>query len=53
VPRVKEQIEPFHPIDDGHALNRFAGWAQDSLTINKILVDNPTMLYQFNPPSVL
>lgn len=47
VPRVKELIEPFHPIDDGHALNRFANWAQDSLTIKKILVDNPTSLYQF------
>lgn len=47
VPRVKELIEPFHPIDDGHALNRFAGWAQDPITIKKILVDNPATLYQF------
>ncbi len=47
VPRVKELTEPFHPIDDGHALNRFAGWAQDPITIKKILVDNPATLYQF------
>jgi len=47
VPRVKESIEPFHPIDDGHALNRLAAWAQDSQMIKKILVDNPAILYQF------
>lgn len=47
VTRMKENIEPFHPIDDGHALNRFAGWAQDPKLIKKILVDNPAILYQF------
>lgn len=47
VVRVKENIEPFHAIDDGHALNRFAHWAQEKSVIQKILVDNPAKLYQF------
>ena len=41
-------IQPFHPIDDGAALNRLAGWADDNATnLKKILVDNPARLYQF------
>jgi predicted TIM-barrel fold metal-dependent hydrolase len=31
VPRVKENIEPFHPIDDGQALNRFAYWVDQPI----------------------
>lgn len=48
VPRAKDNLEAFHPIDDGHALNRLAKWAQDPILIQKILVDNPTQLYQFD-----
>ena len=40
-------VEPFRPIDNGAALNRLASWAGDSTTLRKILVDNPSRLYQF------
>jgi predicted TIM-barrel fold metal-dependent hydrolase len=40
-------IEPFRPEDDGHALNRLAGWTQSAAELKKILVDNPARLYQF------
>jgi predicted TIM-barrel fold metal-dependent hydrolase len=42
-------IEPFRPEDDGHALNRLAGWTQSAAELKKILVDNPVRLYQFEP----
>ncbi len=45
--RSKEEIEPFHLINDGHALNRLAHWAQSSELIQKILIDNPAALYDF------
>jgi predicted TIM-barrel fold metal-dependent hydrolase len=40
-------IEPFNPIDDGHALNRFARWVNDAAWMQTILVDNPARLYGF------
>jgi predicted TIM-barrel fold metal-dependent hydrolase len=40
-------IEPYRRIDNGAALNRLASWARDSTELRKILVDNPTRLYQF------
>jgi len=45
--RVKEEIEPFHPINDGHALNRLNHWVKDPVILQKILSDNPTRLYDF------
>jgi predicted TIM-barrel fold metal-dependent hydrolase len=45
--RSKEDIEPFHPINDGRALNRLAHWAQSPELIQKILTDNPAVLYDF------
>ena len=41
------EIESFNPIDDGHALNRFAKWIDDPLLLEKILVSNPAKLYDF------
>lgn len=48
-PRLKkEDIEPYNPIDDGKALNRFAGWlGRDSKKIKQVLVDNPALLYDY------
>jgi predicted TIM-barrel fold metal-dependent hydrolase len=46
--RVKEEIEPFHLINDGHALNRLFNWVKDSHLMQKILTDNPSRLYDFN-----
>ncbi len=40
-------IEPFRPEDNGHALNRLAGWTKSTAELQKILVDNPARLYQF------
>jgi predicted TIM-barrel fold metal-dependent hydrolase len=43
-----DEIEPFHPEDDGRGLNRLAEWARgDAVLIRKILVDNPARLYGF------
>ena len=46
VPRKRDAIEPFHPIDDGKALNRLAGWLNAD-ELRRILVDNPARLYGF------
>jgi predicted TIM-barrel fold metal-dependent hydrolase len=40
-------IEPFRPEDNGAALNRLAGWTNNSAELQKILVENPAHLYQF------
>jgi predicted TIM-barrel fold metal-dependent hydrolase len=40
-------IEPFRPEDNGEALNRLAGWTKNRNELQKILVDNPALLYQF------
>jgi predicted TIM-barrel fold metal-dependent hydrolase len=45
--RIKEEIEPFHQINDGHALNRLNQWVKDPSILQKILVDNPAQLYGF------
>ena len=42
-----DAIEPFQPIDDGRALNRFAEWVPDRALLEKILVHNPARLYDF------
>jgi predicted TIM-barrel fold metal-dependent hydrolase len=42
-----EVVEPFHPIDDGRALNRLAGWIPDPAVRAKILVDNPARVDGF------
>jgi predicted TIM-barrel fold metal-dependent hydrolase len=44
----KEDIEPYNAIDDGRALNRFAGWLnRDAKKIKQVLVDNPAKLYDY------
>ena len=49
MPRDPAVIEPFRPEDDGAALNRLAGWADnDPVVLRKILADNPARLYQFD-----
>lgn len=45
--RSPDLIEPFHPVDDGNALNRFARWAGDAARLQKILVDNPARIYGY------
>jgi predicted TIM-barrel fold metal-dependent hydrolase len=40
-------VIPLFQIDDGRLLNQLALWAPDAATRRKILVDNPTRLYQF------
>ncbi|MCA6108446.1 amidohydrolase family protein [Bradyrhizobium cenepequi] len=45
--RPADAPAPLHDIDDGVALNSFAGWARDADTIKRILVENPAKLYEF------
>jgi predicted TIM-barrel fold metal-dependent hydrolase len=45
--RRPEVIEPFHPIDDGRALNRLAEWTASAAELEAILVHNPARLYDF------
>jgi len=47
--RDPSEIEPFHPFDDGHALNRLWRWTERRDLLQKILVDNPSRLYGFVP----
>jgi predicted TIM-barrel fold metal-dependent hydrolase len=42
-----EEIEPFFPEDDGRMLNLLADWAPDPALRQRILVDNPALLYDF------
>ena len=46
--RVREEIEPFHLINDGHALNRLANWIKDPTLLQKVLTANPAKLYDFS-----
>jgi predicted TIM-barrel fold metal-dependent hydrolase len=46
LPRTREAIERFHPVDDGNALNRLATWVSAD-ELQRILVDNPDRLYGF------
>jgi len=52
LPRRSDRIEPFHPVDDGLALQRLAGWVQTFALRDRILVANPERLYRFEtePP---
>ena len=42
-----EEIEAFFPEDDGQTLNLVADWAPDPAIRQKILTDNPALLYDF------
>ena len=45
---LRDEIEPFHAIDDGAALDRLHGWADgDAALLKRILVDNPAKLYGY------
>jgi predicted TIM-barrel fold metal-dependent hydrolase len=46
-PRKPHEIQPFDPIDDRAALERFHDWVGDAALFRKILVDNPARLYDF------
>src|SRR3546814_19092039 len=47
IDRLMEELEPFHPVDDGKALNLMNRWIADAGILRKILVDNPARLYGF------
>lgn len=47
IPYVPEGINEFHPIDDGHAINRLRRWLGSAENQKKVLVDNPARLYEF------
>ena len=47
VPRQREAIEPFHPINNARALQRLSEWTTPS-EWTRILVDNPARLYDFS-----
>lgn len=40
-------ITPFRDVDDGHALDRLAGWVADDTLLKTLLVDNPARLFGF------
>ncbi len=45
---LRDEIEPFHAIDDGEALDHLASWTGvDATLLRRILVDNPARLYGF------
>jgi len=46
VPRQREAIEPFHPINNARALQRLSEWTTPTQW-TRILVDNPARLYGF------
>jgi predicted TIM-barrel fold metal-dependent hydrolase len=48
-PRHPDELESFHPIDDGHALNRLASWFPEAGLRRLILSENPARLYDFPP----
>jgi len=45
--RRPDVVEPFHPVDDGAALNGLASWTENAAELRKILVENPARLYGF------
>src|SRR3546814_10157461 len=47
IDRLMEELEPFHPVDDGKALNLMNRWIADAGILRKILVYNPARLYGF------
>ena len=46
VPRQREAIEPFHPINNARALQRLSEWTNPTQW-TRIMVDNPARLYGF------
>ena len=46
VPRQREALEPFHPINNARALQRLSEWTTADQWA-RILVDNPARLYGF------
>jgi predicted TIM-barrel fold metal-dependent hydrolase len=46
VPRQREGVERFHPINNARALQRLSEWTTASQWA-RILVDNPARLYGF------
>jgi predicted TIM-barrel fold metal-dependent hydrolase len=42
-----EAVHPFQHVDDARALARLAEWAGDAETLRRILVENPSRLYDF------
>jgi predicted TIM-barrel fold metal-dependent hydrolase len=42
-------VRPYFQIDDGRLLNQLPVWAPDAGIRKRILVDNPTRLYGFDP----
>src|SRR3546814_17979955 len=49
IDRLMEELEPFHPVDDGKALNLMNRCIADAGMLRKILVDNPARLSGFCP----
>lgn len=47
-PMRPDVINEFHPIDDGHAVNRLRRWLGSAGYQKKVLVDNPARLYDFD-----
>ncbi len=45
--KLRDEIEPFRPIDDGEALDRLRSWTRSARELELILVDNPARLYGF------
>jgi len=45
--RNVEEIEAFQAINDGSALNRLSTWTNTASELTKILVTNPSVLYDF------
>src|SRR3546814_4151116 len=39
IDRLMEELEPFHPVDDGKALNLMNRWIADAGILRKILAD--------------
>src|SRR3546814_12347831 len=47
IDRLMEELEPFHPVDDGNALKLMNRWIADAGILSKILVNNPDRLHEF------
>ncbi|WP_200901927.1 amidohydrolase family protein [Microvirga vignae] len=47
IARDPNRIEPFHPDDDGLALNRLNSWMGSADLTRRVLVENPARLYGF------
>lgn len=47
IARDSNRLEPFHPDDDGLALNRLNSWMGSADLTRRVLVENPARLYGF------